>query len=230
MKKSKRIGHSKNSDSDTQSRTFEVGDGTTALVAILDIEGAKIIIRKIKGHVNDVRGLVYQFDVGEGWRALGYGSLRACLQDQLSGHCSESYLYRQLDAAKVERNLGGLLPKGKTVPERVLRPLHGLKPKQQCIVWKSACRATKREAPKKEIPTSTAIEEAIAKLSGKSSPQPAAKRTGSAKLSEKVQKKMEALGKQIVANHGRLFVQELIKWLGKHLPPSDKTQSSKHKS
>jgi hypothetical protein len=45
-----------------------------------------------------------------------------------------------------------------------------------------------------------------------------------------VQKKIEALGKRIVAKHGRRFVMELIKWLGKHLPPPDETQSSKHKS
>jgi hypothetical protein len=106
--------------------------------------------------------------------------------------------------------------------------LHGLKPKQQRKVWKSACGATKREAPKKEIPTSTAIEEAIAKLSGKSSPKPGAKRTGSAKLSEKQQ--IEALGKRIVANHDRKFVKALIKWLNQHLPSRRDTQQGKGKS
>jgi hypothetical protein len=114
---------------------------------------------------------------------------------------------------------------GKTAPERVLRPLHPLKSEQQRTVWKSA-----RQESGRKIPTLKAIEKAIAKLSGKSSPQPAAKRTGSAKLSEKAQKKIEALGKRIVEKHSRRFVMELIKWLNQHLPSRRDTQPGKGKS
>jgi hypothetical protein len=227
MSKTKRVVPFKKPDSDTRSRIHEVGDGTTTpikkLDKILNAGGARRLINQIKDQANGLRDLVYRFDVGEGYKALGYDSLRECFQEELSGDCDEFYLYRQLHAAKAERNLGGLLPMGKTVPERVLRPLHGLKSKQQRKAWKSACKATN-----KEIPTSTAIEEAIAKLSGKSSPQPAAKRTGSAKLSEKQQ--IEAAGKRIVANHDRKFVKALIKWLNQHLPSRRNTQPGKGKS
>jgi len=210
----------KNSKSDTRSRTFEVGDGTTTLIKKLDRKAAKHLILVMRTQVKTLRDLIYQFDVGKGWEALGYHSLHECFQKELIRFYSASYLYRESHAARIEHNLGELLPVGKMVPERVLRPLHGLKPKQQRKAWKRACKATKNE-----IPTSSAIEKAVAKLSSKSSPKAKAERTGTVKLREKAKEKMEALGKQIVADHGRLFVQELIKWLNQHLPPRRATQS-----
>ena len=140
MKKVKRVRHSKRSDSDTQSRTRKVGDGTTtpikrrdkafekkalnkALDEALDKDSAWDLFRKIRDHEAGFRTLIYRFDVGKGYKALGHKSLRECLRERLSSYYSESYLYRQLYAAQIEHNLGDLLPMGKTVSERVLRPL-----------------------------------------------------------------------------------------------------------
>jgi hypothetical protein len=221
-------------------RTGKMGNGTTtpnkalekkalnrALDEALDKDAAWDLFRKIRDHEGGFRKLIYQFDVGEGYKALGHKSLRACFRKRLSSYYSESYLYRQLYAAQIEHNLGDeLLPMGKMiVPERVLRPLNALKddPKQQRKAWKRACKQSD-----KPIPTLKAIEEAVAEISGKSSPKAKAERTGTAKLSEKQQ--IEAVGKRIVANHDRRFVKALIVWLGKHLPPRHRTQPSKHKS
>jgi hypothetical protein len=236
MSKTKRVVPFKKPDNDTRSRTRKVGDGTTtpikrrdkkalnrALDEALDKDSAWDLFRKIRDHEAGFRKLIYRFDVGKGWKALGHKSLRECLQKRLSQHYSESYLYRQLYAAQIEHNLGELLPMGKTVHERVLRPLHGLKPEQQRKVYQRACKKSG-----KEIPTLQSIEAAIAKLYGKSSSKPEAGRTGTAKLSEKQQ--IEALGKQIVKKHDRRFVKELIEWLKQHLPPRHRTQPTKHKS
>ena len=233
MSKTKRVVPFKRSDSDTRSRTRKAGDGTItpikrrdkkafekkalnrALDEVLDKDSAWDLFRKIRDHEAGFRKLIYRFDVGKGYKALGHKSLRECLQKRLSQYYSESYLYRQLYAAQIEHNLGDLLPMGKTVSERVLRPLHGLKPEQQRKVYQRACKKSG-----KEIPTLQSIEAAIAKLYGKSSPKP--------EPSEKQQ--IEALGKQIVKKHDRRFVKALVKWLDQHLPPRHRTRPTKDKS
>lgn len=235
MKKAKRVAHRKNADSDTRSRTRKGSNGTTspskrrekkvfkkkalnrALDKALDKDAAWDLFRKIRRHETSFRKQIYEFDVGKGWKVMGHKSLRACFRKRLLSYYSESYLYRQLYAAQIEHNLGDLLPMGKIVPERILRPLNALKdPEQQRKAWKIACKQSDNP-----IPTLQAVEEAVAKLSGKSSSKAEAEQTGKAKLSEKEQ--IEALGKQIVAKHDRRFVKELIKWLGKNLPPRGKS-------
>jgi hypothetical protein len=147
MTVTKRVVPFKRSDSDTRSRIHEVGDGTTTPIKKLDKKAAEHLILEMRTQVKTRRDLIYQFDVGKGWEALGYHSLHECFQKKLRRFYSASYLYRESHAARIEHNLGELLPMGKIVPERVLRPLHGLKPKQQRKVWTRACKATKKIDP-----------------------------------------------------------------------------------
>lgn len=93
---------------------------------------ARTAAEAIKAHLNTAneriaaaRMLLLDLYEREGWRALGYDSWRSCAVEEFSQ--SQSYLYRQLDAAKTERLL---LPSGvdfangeTSIPESHLREL-----------------------------------------------------------------------------------------------------------
>jgi hypothetical protein len=75
----------------------------------------------------------------EGWKALGYESWRAYGQAEFG--YSESRVYELMNAAKVERNLSAMAEIGDSedvIPERHLRPLSKLEPKQQAEAYERA--------------------------------------------------------------------------------------------
>ncbi len=64
---------------------------------------ARQCLEQVKRHLGEARTLLLALYEGEGWRALGYDSWRACVTAEFSQ--SQATLYRQLTAAQVERNV-----------------------------------------------------------------------------------------------------------------------------
>lgn len=77
---------------------------------------ARQIVEEIRDHLESARNLLYQLFIGEGWSALGYESWRQCVLGEFGR--SESQLYRELSAARVEVLAG--LPIG-NLPESHIR-------------------------------------------------------------------------------------------------------------
>jgi hypothetical protein len=99
-----------------------------------------------------------------GWVALGYESWRECVAAEFGQ--SQAYLYRQLAAAMIERELLDFSPMGEKlddrlcdrIPERQLRPLAALPTKEA----RQEAYAEATEAAKGK-PTARHVEEAVAK-------------------------------------------------------------------
>ncbi len=97
---------------------------------------AKECVAKINANMNNVRKLVLELYEREGWTAMGYQSWRECVTAEFKQ--GQSYLYRQLEAAQIEKIIS---PNGeKEIPESQLRPLTKLKdkPEKLLVAWKQA--------------------------------------------------------------------------------------------
>ena len=64
-------------------------------------EEARTCVEQINQNLANVRALLLELHEREGWRALGYDSWSQCVQAEF-GDRHRSYLYRQLDAARIE--------------------------------------------------------------------------------------------------------------------------------
>ncbi len=82
-------------------------------------EAAKCV-QRICDSMDDARAALLDLYEREGWRALGYASWRECVTAEFQQ--SQSYLYRELTAARIEREFS---PKGEMtpLPERHAREL-----------------------------------------------------------------------------------------------------------
>jgi hypothetical protein len=97
---------------------------------------AKECVNQINTNMTNIRLLVLDLYEREGWVALGYQSWRECVVAEFKQN--ENYLYRQLEAAQVQKNI---LPIGKNeIAESQLRPLIKLRdnPAQQREAWQKA--------------------------------------------------------------------------------------------
>jgi ParB family chromosome partitioning protein len=94
---------------------------------------ARECISSIKSEAQSIRRRLLELDEREGWRVLGYGSIRECILSEFPQ--SKSNLYRQLEAARIEMNISPMGEIHEELPERVLRPLSNLKPEHQREVW-----------------------------------------------------------------------------------------------
>ena len=72
-------------------------------------EEARTCVNHINKNVHNTRSLLLDLEEREGWRALGYKSWRACVTAEFEG--KQRYLYYELQAAKIERNI---FPTGET--------------------------------------------------------------------------------------------------------------------
>lgn len=75
---------------------------------------------QVRHHVTEMRQLAYDLKERQGWKALGYTSLAACLHDRF-GNIGTAHIYRLIDAAQTEQNLLGEITG--QIPERQLRTL-----------------------------------------------------------------------------------------------------------
>lgn len=87
-------------------------------VVMMTRQEARACIDRIKASVDQVRKDLLALHDQEGWAALGYDSWRTCVTVEFGQ--SQSYLYRQLAAAELERDLGFAIGE---IPEAHLRPL-----------------------------------------------------------------------------------------------------------
>jgi hypothetical protein len=101
------------------------------------------IVRAMKGvdrSIGKARSLLHEFHAGEGWRAMGYDSPKHWASNVLVRELDvgRNYAYRLLGAVEVAADLE--LPMGNSaeIPERVLRPLTRVEPKDRPRVWHEA--------------------------------------------------------------------------------------------
>lgn len=99
---------------------------------------ARICADAINKNLRNTRELLLDLYEREGWRALGYETFRACVVAEFKQH--QSYLYRQLEAAKAEIAISPIGEKSEVgkVPESHLRPLTSLPPDQQRDAYQKA--------------------------------------------------------------------------------------------
>lgn len=108
---------------------------------------------QINEAIEGARLQILEFYERDGWKALGYRSWRKCVTKEFGK--SQSYLYRQLDAAKVEREISPIGEIGK-LPEGPLRELKVLPEGKRAEAWQAAVDA----APDGK-PTAKQVERAV---------------------------------------------------------------------
>ena len=118
-------------------------DETTTLMTR---EEAEASCDRISGHLNAARQEIEALDRREGWRALGYESFRECAVARFGHH--QSYIYRQLSAARIEESMG--LPIGE-MSESHARALSKIEPDRRQEVLDSAKEATGGKVTAKAI-------------------------------------------------------------------------------
>lgn len=110
----------------------------------------------IRSHLEGARVLILDLFERRGWEALGYKSWRECVVAEFD--VSTQHLYRQLEAAKVERVVAPGQPIG-SIPERSLRPLAGLPPETQAEAYAKAAL----DSPSGR-PTASQVKAAVAEV------------------------------------------------------------------
>jgi phage N-6-adenine-methyltransferase len=92
--------------------------------------------QRIKDNLTETRSLLLEMYERRGWESLGYSSWRE--YGQVEFGYSESRVYELMNAAKVERNISAMAENTTPIPERHLRPLTSLPPKQQAEAYETA--------------------------------------------------------------------------------------------
>jgi len=112
---------------------------TDIVQIMMDAEEARDCIDQINENLKDTRELLWELYERKGWKALGYDSWRTCVTSEFKA--KQAYLYCQLAAAKVEKNVSTVVEKTPIgqIPERVLRPLSRIKdPEEQREIYRKA--------------------------------------------------------------------------------------------
>lgn len=94
--------------------------------ALMTYAEAEQCLTQIRGHIDETRRLLYEFNARKGWQALGYRSLYQCIidpdQELYIARYKKTHLYRLINTGQVETMIGGDGSIG-LIPERVLRPI-----------------------------------------------------------------------------------------------------------
>lgn len=98
------------------------------LAPVMSEAEARQCVEALKSHLVSIRALLVELEERQGWKALGYSSMTACLISEFPGD-SKTKLIRALEAGRIERYQQ--VPIG-TYLESQLRPLFKLAPEQ----WK----------------------------------------------------------------------------------------------
>jgi hypothetical protein len=97
---------------------------------------ARQCVDEIRTGIVNVRQRLLDLYERRGWEALGYSSWRECAQAEFGHH--QSYAYRLLEAAEIQRNISPIGEIEKPIRESQLRPLAPLPPDLQREVWREA--------------------------------------------------------------------------------------------
>jgi len=124
----------------------EVPVGTSVDIETFDVEvlsvaspmtalEARAAVEQINQHCNQIRVLLVELEMREGYKALGYSSMK---QLMLSNYFvkARSTLQKELQAGRIEKDYLNV-PVG-TMPERQLRPLSKLKPEYYSVALSQA--------------------------------------------------------------------------------------------
>lgn len=124
----------------------ENSGGSVVVSSNMTVSEARRCIGQIKQHLKSVRLLLLELESRRGWSALGYKSMRQCMVTEFGR--SQSQLYRELKAAKIERKIS---PRGEIglIPEKHLRHIGKLPPEK----WSSAWIEVEKTAPDKGVTT-----------------------------------------------------------------------------
>jgi hypothetical protein len=96
---------------------------------------ARSLVSRINNQSADVRALILALHDGQGWKALGYESWKACVEGEFV--FSRQYAYALLEAAVVERRLSTMVDSGH-LPERHVRELRVAPAERQAEVYREA--------------------------------------------------------------------------------------------
>lgn len=145
---------------------YSNGSGTT-VVALMSQAEAQSAWDQVCHHFETGRVILLDFYEREGWRALGYKSWREFAVEK--SNQSQSYLYRQIEAAQVEREIS---PNGElgVIPERQLRELARAPEGQRKPVYDEAAAT----APNGK-PTAKLLRETVDRVAPPPWPTPAPK-------------------------------------------------------
>ena len=131
------------------------------VVVLMTKQEARACVENIKASDRNTRALLLDLYERHGWEALEYDSWRACVVGEFKQ--SERYLYKQLEAAQVEK---AICPIGQNsigaIKESHLRPLTSLPPAEQREVYQRAVET----APEGKV-TAKHIEETVSKMNKK---------------------------------------------------------------
>lgn len=129
---------------------------TAKLPALMSQTEAIEQIAKIKESLIGLRKLLLELFEGKGWQVLGYKSMRQCMLAKFGK--SESLLYRQLKAAKIEKEIS---PNGEigTIPEAHLRHIGKLEQSK----WRKAWLFASQTAPETGL-TMAHVARVVAKI------------------------------------------------------------------
>jgi hypothetical protein len=95
-------------------------------------EEAKTCVLQIRSHINVARRLILELYDLQGWKALGYTSWRQCVLEEFGQ--SSSYLYRQLEAAKIESDISSSDQIG-SIPDSQLRCFKSVPRERRKELW-----------------------------------------------------------------------------------------------
>ena len=115
----------------------EAGSRKLATVrsSLLSEAEARACVARLRGHVEGARRELLRLYDGQGWRALGYPSWRACVVAAFGQ--SQAYLYRQLEAGRIEARISPIGEIG-VIPASHLRPLVALPEDRQAEAYQPA--------------------------------------------------------------------------------------------
>lgn len=108
------------------------------VIPLMTADDAQAAVTAINRHMQRARALLLDLYEQRGWVALGYSSWRECVAAEFDA--SATHLYRQLQAAEIERRISPIGEIG-VIPEAQLRPLAALPPAAQPAVWQHARQA-----------------------------------------------------------------------------------------
>ena len=89
------------------------------VVSLMTADEARASVAQINSHMNSARALLLDLYERRGWAALGYQSWRECVTAEFEQ--SQAYLYRQLQAAEIERRISPIGEIG-VVPDQSYAP------------------------------------------------------------------------------------------------------------
>jgi site-specific DNA-methyltransferase (adenine-specific) len=93
----------------------------TGLVSPMDADEARACVAAVNRHLDGARRSLLELYERQGWRALGYASWRDCVVAEF--HQSQAHLYRQLTAARLEREISPAGEFPSLLAERHLREI-----------------------------------------------------------------------------------------------------------